>query len=192
MKTLLMLSLILIPNLAFAGATISFESSSDTSDPFGVTAVGDTNQAVSFVATTNAIAAIPTLCVFKSGSPADSAKISLQANSAGVPSGSDLGSVTILGSSLGTSCTTASSLGTITATLTSGTTYWLVAGRTGAVDGSNFYRWNTKVTGSTSRTYTYNGTSWTICTAGANCNGEYLYGSLLLSSTYQLWSMSVF
>lgn len=93
-----------------------------------------------------------------SGSPTDDVVLSIQADSAGEPSGTDLGSVTI-NVDAGSSTSTVVYSDTITASLTSGNTYWLVFSRSGSLDA------NAYVSGRGSRSdlgtpLAYNGSTW--------------------------------
>lgn len=73
-----------------------------------------------------------------SGSPTDDVQLDLYADSSG-PTGASLGSSAPLDvSGTGLKMYTP----TISASLVSGTTYWIVASRTGAQNASNFYRWS--------------------------------------------------
>jgi len=79
----------------------------------------------------------------KNGNPTDNVQISIQADSGGDPSGTDLTSVeTISGSSLTTSFVQKTVTFSSTTSVTSGTTYHLVVKRSGSNDGSNYYSLN--------------------------------------------------
>lgn len=101
--------------------------------------------------------------VTKTGTPTDSAKISIQTNSGSAPSGTILASSTISGANWPASGNIATSTLSTTASLEANTTYWVVWERTGALDGSNYYGLYLKQTtgGYANGTYAiYNGSAW--------------------------------
>lgn len=80
------------------------------------------------------------LALATAASPTDNVVVEIQTNNGGVPSGTVLASASVLGSSL------PSTIGTlvpfvIPCDLTSGTKYWIVARRSGALDDINYYNW---------------------------------------------------
>jgi hypothetical protein len=78
----------------------------------------------------------------KNGTPIDSVTVSIQTDSSGVPSGTKLASTTLASSSLTSNQSLITfSLDQIVA-VSSGTTYWVVFERTGAIDASNYYLWS--------------------------------------------------
>tara|TARA_Y100000310_G_scaffold323609_1_gene384279 strand:- start:3046 stop:4959 length:1914 start_codon:yes stop_codon:yes gene_type:complete len=80
-----------------------------------------------------------TLRIRKILAPTDNVTVSIQADSAGEPDGSDIDSVNLAGTSLTTSyVNTQFDLGSANA-LSASTTYWIVVTRSGAVDSSNYY-----------------------------------------------------
>ncbi len=122
----------------------------DCNNGFGrASATTQYKTAINFIKTaaiqnTNSIKVI----LSKTGSPADSASFSIQADSAGNPSGTALSSGTIAAGSI-----VSGVWNTITMspsyTLSANTAYWLVASRSGAGDDSNYYQW----TGTTAETF---------------------------------------
>jgi hypothetical protein len=75
-----------------------------------------------------------------SGTPTDDLSIELQTDAAGIPSGTVLASDSIPAASL-----TAAYVNytfDLPSQLTIGGLYWIVVGRTGALDGTNFYQWD--------------------------------------------------
>lgn len=70
-----------------------------------------------------------------SGTPSDHLRVGIQADSAGSPSGTFLDSTTIDPTSSAVTYTSA-----LNASLTAGSTYWVVFERTGGLDAANFYR----------------------------------------------------
>lgn len=102
--------------------------------------------------------------VAKASSPVDNFTWAIQTdNGSGQPDGINLASGSILGSSMPAACTTKTtvSLGT-TLVLTSGTTYWIILGRSGATDPTNQYTscYNTGNPYTSGTAQTYNGVTW--------------------------------
>lgn len=79
-----------------------------------------------------------TFTVLKSGAPADNLIIEIQSDSAGVPSGSVVGTATVAASTLTTSLLTYRV--SLSASLSAATTYHLVFSRSGALNGAQFYQ----------------------------------------------------
>ena len=150
-----------------AGLTLKDEaywlsSASITAQNFGANAV-QARRAQSFVAAGNANSVV--LFLAKVGAPTDNLEVVIQADSAGSPSGTDLGTVVATGGASLTTSLVETRL-TTGATLTIGNTYWIVGRRSGAVDAANYYA----LGGSASGGYaggagkTYNGTTWDAVT----------------------------
>jgi hypothetical protein len=100
--------------------------------------------------------------IAKTGSPTDDVVCALQADSGGVPSGTDLASATVVNANIpGTAAWLTWDLPDTA--LSAGTTYWLVLRRTGAVDAVNGYT----IASHSAAPYpfgsfaSWNGTSWT-------------------------------
>lgn len=80
-----------------------------------------------------------TIRIRKVGSPGDNVEVSLQADSSGDPSETDLESKTFVGNSLFTSYENKEITFDNIESLDASTTYWLVIERSGAVDANNYY-----------------------------------------------------
>lgn len=75
----------------------------------------------------------------KIGAPADSIRLSIQADTAGSPSGTAIETVTVAAADLGTSTIWVKFQFTAVNNLSYGSTYWLVVDRTTGVDYQNYY-----------------------------------------------------
>jgi len=103
----------------------------------------------------------------KFGSPTDNLIISIQTDDSNKPSGTILASATIAGSSLGAMAEVSMALSS-SITLSASTKYWIVASRSGALNGSNYYEWGGNNSGSTYAdgvAFTYNVGSWVAAAA---------------------------
>lgn len=106
---------------------------------FGYSAADGTAQyAVSFVPSCSGTISSITSSVRNIGTPGDSPVVGVQANSGSVPSNTYLSSGTFTVSTSACGSTQAATLGA-PVSVTSGTTYWIVWSRTGALDVSNRY-----------------------------------------------------
>lgn len=105
----------------------------------------------------------------KQGTPTDNVEVALQADSSGVPSGTDLTSASVAGSALTTTQTTFG-FDLADTVLSPDTWYWFVIRRSGANDAANFYRWFVGPSGeaewNAGGTRLWNGTDW----SGVNTN----------------------
>jgi hypothetical protein len=127
----------LVAQPVFADETITF--SATTADYLGFGRNVVRQLARCFVPSINVSAANPTLDIFKLGSPTDNMVVSIQGSSGGLPDGTDLGSVSKAASTLGTSAAAPIAWGSFAVTLTAGTTYCLVATRSGSLDDTHYY-----------------------------------------------------
>lgn len=94
----------------------------------------------SFVPTANYNTFQISAAVWKAASPTDNIQFEIQSDSAGLPSGTILGTVSYPSASLGSSDPGSKiNYGTSSATLTSGVTYWLVVERSSTLSATNYY-----------------------------------------------------
>lgn len=107
-------------------------------DYFVGNVTGNTRQGQKFSPTLTTTAIQLEMQLRASGSPSDNLNIGIQADSSGSPSGTDLVSTSIAGSLLSTSYLPTTF--PLTVSLTGGTSYWVVAERSGAIDAVNYYR----------------------------------------------------
>lgn len=113
--------------------------------PDGVLSIGSSaaiaeRAGQSFVSVGTTITSV-TCRLAKVGSPTDDVVIEIQSDSAGFPSGTVVGTVaTISAASLSTTATDIPSSCSISVAV--GTTYWVVARRSGALDSSNYVNWS--------------------------------------------------
>jgi len=107
-----------------------------------------------FTTSVDAEGAIPTVCVFKQGSPTDDLIISIQTDSAGEPSGTSIGSISITGSGLPTTCAGGlTEYDEIVATIDELTDYWLVFARSSSLSDTDKYGISIDDTGGLFRYY---------------------------------------
>lgn len=121
-------------------------------------------QKISF-SSQKAISAL-TVRVVKQGSPTDSIKVGIQADSGGSPSGTFLASFTKAASAFTSDTAFKENLDTAV-TLSANTTYWIVFERTGALNATNYYQEQAAggfPAGQESKYY--DGTSWLDSTMG--------------------------
>jgi len=137
-------------------------SSTDAANPQGIGATASSTQAAwGFTAQGTLTEVRATL--YKAGAPTDNLVLEIQSDSAGVPSGSVVGTVATVG---GASLTTTATEYTysVSISLTASTTYWLVMRRSGAVDLSNAYQARYATAGSFPSGYAghfrFDGSSW--------------------------------
>jgi hypothetical protein len=146
-------------------------------------ASGRTMLAQSFVSSFGTLGLV-TAFAYKAGSPTDNMIVEVQGDSAGVPSGTVLGSVTTVA---GSSLTTTSTLyaWNCNVALVVGTRYWIVFRRTGGIDSVNSF--GLRVSSSSPTGWnafdSWNGSTWTPETGGNNWLGLSVAGSV---STYYL------
>jgi len=122
--------------------TVTFGTTKSGTSNLGSTTGDPAKWARSFSLTVGATDITPSVCLTKYASPADNVEFAIQADSAGSPSGTDLGTASSVAyTAIGTAdpCTTLTTASAITTTLSSGTTYWLVLRRSGANDATNKY-----------------------------------------------------
>ncbi len=101
-------------------------------------ALGNTSIAVSFVARAAGTAITQArIWAYKVGAPTDNLEVAIQADSSGIPSGTDLASASVGGGSLTTTITLTTL--SLSATLTAGNTYWFVIRRSGAASAVNYF-----------------------------------------------------
>lgn len=99
----------------------------------------------------------------KQGSPGDNVVISIQADSAGVPSGVALASGTVAGSSLSSANSNQFTITLNTpVTLNSGTPYWIVFSRSGSVSNTDYYRNSSGAYSGSTFYVESSGGSWTL------------------------------
>jgi len=170
-----------LPNLALADSTITFGTSQNDWQPVGQSTTWQ-KQAVKFTATEADTSATASFSIRTGGTPTDDLKVSIQADSAGVPSGTDLGSAQIAAASVPSSCGAPSSFPAISGlSLSAGQSYWGVFSRSGSPSNTNFFQLCFADNSDPPYTYVYNGSAWvTMPTIDASFHG-YLYGTLALS-----------
>lgn len=93
-------------------------------------------------------------------SPADDVIVEIQTDTAGAPSGTVLGTARISSSSLAS--TFAAYSFAISASLTAGTTYWIVVSRSGALDSNDFLWQQAAVSYGSGQPATLNGAVWSV------------------------------
>lgn len=132
---------------------------------FGATtALGDatarTRVAVKFVPPNDCTVSRIGCVLIKTGTPVDNVQGEIYSDSGGSPGSSLAAAATIVAG--GTVSATVSSIfsGAYSATLTGGTTYWIVFTRSGAVSGTNFYSMSGSV-GASGDGSAFGGVSWT-------------------------------
>lgn len=122
------------------GDTLSTETINDTtpaSSGFGYATTSFHKLAQSVQGSGNYIGKVQ--CnMFKNGSPTDNVTVSIQADSGGEPDGTPLASATVSYTAISGWVDFEFSSPIF---LSSGTTYWVVAERTGSLNTSNYYRW---------------------------------------------------
>lgn len=131
----------LTPNLALASSTITTTNSTNVEDTFGFT-TGQQYAAQSFTTTQSGTISSIATSLQTVGSPSDNVTVSLQADSAGAPSGVSLGSGTVAAASVPSACSSGRTTFTFSGpvTVTNSTLYWVVYSRSGANDTSNRYQ----------------------------------------------------
>lgn len=140
--------------------------SSRTGEPqeVGYSGIEKQAQKISFGSATK-VASL-TVRIVKQGSPSDSIKIGIQADSSGSPSGTFLASFTKAASAFTSNVAFRADLDSVV-TLSASTTYWVVMERTGSISGTDYYQ--TQAVGgfpSGQESKYHNGTSWTNSTMG--------------------------
>jgi hypothetical protein len=108
------------------------------------------------------------------GAPADNVTVALYSTSAGTPGSSLESGTSISNASFNSSSYTfATSTFAGTTLVNTGTTYWVVACRSGAINASNYYRWGVSNTSPPyGGYYKYSGTSWTLDQTAYNTDFE--------------------
>lgn len=122
-----------------------------------------------FVPTTDIDVSQITIQTNKSGAPTDNVILDIRADSAGQPSATVLGTSTVAATSIASGVALTAFALAANAVLSAGTSYWIVARRSGATDGANFVNWRIILTSG----YAYpgaqsgdSGGSWTPVTEG--------------------------
>lgn len=134
-------------------------ATSGSSTAWGATAA-NTAIAQSFVAPTTT-AAVTVNVGLGAGAPSDDVTVTIETDSAGVPSGSVVTTCgSISGSALNLNYRTSVTF-PVTVTLTASTTYWIVIRRGGAVDINNNYVVGLGTSYASGAGATYNGSTWT-------------------------------
>lgn len=120
--------------------TITTNSGSSGVDNFGNTGGFAVDQVAEPITTgASDLTQSISVSIEKVGSPIDNVKVAIQADSGGLPSGTDLASGTISGSSWPSSCGTYQTVTLTNVTLNASTLYWVVYSRTGVPSGTNYY-----------------------------------------------------
>jgi hypothetical protein len=115
------------------------------------------------------------LWISRTGSPGDNFVMEMQTDSGGAPSGTVVGSFTVVGMSLSTGGTATLFRFDQDVSLTADTSYWLVARRTGAVDAANYYSWKRETTSSRAvegPSLVFDGSSWSVSNGSATETGH--------------------
>lgn len=174
------------PQPAFIGDDTSTEIR--TADSTGTETIIDLTKRVALKYTPSSNITINKISVrcFKDGggTPMESDVIvSVQADSAGQPSGTDLSSATITNSSIGTSESLVTSpVFTTNVELTSGTPYWMVVRLTTTSETDDLHI--DRTTGGSNTTATFDGSTWTVDTTsniGIGIHVQYVGGQLFKS-----------
>ena len=169
-------------NLTFEGDLPALITQDSGTDALGFGIAGTHQRAQSFVAVTPGPITQVALSLAKSASPTDNVTIELQADSSGVPSGTALVSASIAGPSL--TAAQATYRVSLPYPCVAGTTYWIVAKRSGAPDNTNNYTWyraSTDVYAGGQMAF-HDGTSWTAIATSAGDKRFIVYGG----TTYYL------
>jgi len=175
---------LVLPNISFGALLIDNTTNSLDSRPelWGVPsgACGDcaVKGAQSFSYSTGISLNTIRLRHSKESSPTDNIVVSIQADSGGVPSGTDIVSSTYPGTSLPGSNGIVTVDYSLSTTLTASTTYWIVWQRSGSLDGTNYYRTYGLSTGGVQTPLAYNA-SWATYNGGGNISSFYfqVYGT---------------
>jgi len=153
-----------IPVSSFADTSITTSSGTTEISGFGLSGGNPNVYAQSFTTTQAGEIGYVDVGVSRiaGGTVSDAVKVSIQANNAGNPSGTDLASGSIDQASLGTTYGLYRFVFTSTTTVTDATTYWVVLGRTGAYQGyPHGYSWYGETPQGYQNTRWHDGSSWT-------------------------------
>lgn len=115
--------------------------------------------AENFTLASNAASVVINTYLAISASPTDNLTYSIQGDSGGNPNGTPIASGSISHTSL-TGTVTNYNLPSITGTFLSGVTYWVTFSRSGAADGTNFYKVGLGNTGGSGGIDIWNGSAW--------------------------------
>jgi len=129
----------------------------------GHTAGGLQKRAVKVVLSSNATAHNIDVRIRKIGSPTDNVIVELQTNSGGNPSGTVLATATFPHTDFTGAFATVNKTLDVTAALTSGTTYWLVFRKAGALSSTDHYQFSEQA-GTEDNRRDSGGTGWTTHT----------------------------
>ena len=174
-----------IPTGVFASSLIKTTGSTATSVLRNWGTVATPKVAQSFLGSDGTMAWQVSLT--KTATPGDSVALSIQADSAGSPSGTDLVNTSIVGSTLIGSCVMYVFTMPTNVTLTAGSTYWAVLTRSGSTDNVNYY----SVCGNSTNAYAnggefyYNGTVWT-----ADTNADFTFKNYASAIPGQLFPVN--
>jgi len=173
------------PFFVFADQIIDLNPTNSPAFPSEVGQIGRAGgvreRAIPFTTTETNNNAEIVLCVWKTGTPTDDLKISIQEDSGGFPDGVDISYLLLDGGVMSaSSCSVPVSLGSITGlSLLSGTDYWLVADRTGADSDTDSYNWFQYYTDTNYESAHNEGSGWSVYGVGDTYNP---YGSIILTT----------
>lgn len=165
------------------GGVLSY-TSAPTNYQIGNIAASE-RRAQSFIAPNDGTLTGITLKLSKTSVPTDNFEVALQADSSGSPSGTDLTTASLAGGTI-TGTQTDYVLDVTDYALSGGSTYWIVARRSGALDGSNYYRLGLDDTGQYRGPFkTYNTGAWTanVFTAYFSMSITNTFSTLYLTDT---------